>query len=74
MSDEPIDLVYRYDPVSCSEKPPKPLGVENGWVVIWDGTPGPAQVAKAGLLHEGDGSFDVVLVEDFTECTVVDDT
>lgn len=69
--DEP-DLIYRYDP-RPEVTEPKPLGVEGGWVVIWNGKPGPAKVAKAGMIHEGDGNVDVVLTSDFSDCEVTGD-
>lgn len=73
MSD-PLDMKFIYDPKPATVGEPKPMGVEQGWVVIWDGESGPAHVAKAGMIHDGEGGMDVVTTEDFTECNVIDDS
>lgn len=73
--EQPVtDLIYYYDPVPVSDREPKPLGVEQGWIVLWDGEPGPAHIAKAGMIHEGDGTYHVAQIDDFKECDVVDDS
>jgi len=63
---------YYYYPSPDPEMPP--AGVTEGYLVLWDGKSGPAQMTDAAMLHEGDGSFTIVLsVDGFRPTEVVDD-
>lgn len=68
---EPLTFWYYEQPEPPPDAPE--AGVQTGWVVLWSGEPGPAQVAEAAMLHDGKGEFDVVLKGEFAECQVVND-
>ncbi len=67
----PEPLTYFYGP-----QPPEPLfkeGVTSGYLVNWNGEPGPASVAKVAMLVDGEGVVSIVQTGEFEPCSVVDD-
>jgi hypothetical protein len=72
VSEFPEDLVYRYDPTPALG--PGSAGVTKGYIYLWSGEPGPAQVAPAHLLQDDDGSWTLVGDWEWEPCTVVDDS
>ena len=69
MSDSVEGLVLRYR----DESDPEPAGVTPGYLVVWDGKPGPAWAGKAAVLTEDDGTQHVVSMGDFEAVAVVAD-
>lgn len=55
-----------------SEQPD--AGVTEGYLVLWSGEAGPAQIAKAARLVDDAGESVFVLNGAFESCTVSDDT
>lgn len=65
----PPDLTYVYEP-------PEPFfeeGVTTGTLVLWDGTPGPAQRMDVTVLADADGNAWVEPTGEWQDTTVVDD-
>ena len=65
------DLVYEYNPEP--EKPWFSEGATDGWLVLSDGRPGPAKIAKAVVIADDEGQI-IVDNGEFEDCEVVDDT
>lgn len=65
--DEPLTY-YVYE-----EPPPPPAGVQVGYVVVWNGQPGPGSCMPVAVLHDGEGGWDVVPNGEFEFVTITAD-
>ncbi len=71
MSDEtPTEYVWDPKPHAFANLEP---GVLPGYLVLWNGKPGAAQVCSAAGLVDTDGSIHFEASSGFRDCTIVDD-
>ena len=65
-------MTFRYDPTPAPLLTAEP-GVSTGYVVMWSGETGPAQVISVAALHDEAGHIHIEATGDWQDAKVVAD-